>query len=58
MRVSEYYDPLQEVRDLGTWENWLIFFLRGVIDVSRQATETARRILTLRDGCDRRTARV
>jgi len=45
----EYYNQLQEVRDFGTWENWLIFFLRGVIDVSRQATETARRILTLRE---------
>ncbi len=46
---QEYYDQLQSVRDRGTWEEWLAFFLRGVIEVSRQSTETARRILTLRE---------
>lgn len=44
-----YYDHLQAVRDTGDWEGWLIFFLRGVIEVSAQATETARRILALRE---------
>ncbi len=44
-----YYDHLQAVRDAGTWEEWLVFFLRGVIEVSGQATETARQILTLRE---------
>lgn len=43
-----YYDQLQSVRDAGTWEQWLAFFLRGVVEVSGEATETARRILTLR----------
>jgi Fic family protein len=46
---EEYYDQLQSVRDKGTWEMWLRFFLRGVIEVSKQATETARKILTLRE---------
>ena len=46
---QEYYDQLQAVRDKGTWETWLEFFLRGVIDVSQQATDTARRILLLRE---------
>ncbi|MFM7846499.1 MAG: Fic family protein [Planctomycetota bacterium] len=46
---QEYYDHLQSVRDRGTWEDWLKFFLQGVVDVSKQATETARRILTLRE---------
>ncbi|MEI7687374.1 MAG: Fic family protein [Planctomycetota bacterium] len=46
---AEYYDRLQAVRDRGAWEEWLAFFLRGVIEVSKQATETARRILTLRE---------
>ena len=46
---TEYYDHLQSVRDEGTWEDWLKFFLRGVIEVSKQATETARRILSLRE---------
>jgi len=48
-RRQEYYDRLQAVRDQGAWEDWLMFFLRGVIEVSRQATETARRILSLRE---------
>jgi len=38
------------VRDHGDWEGWLAFFLRGVSDVSAEATETARRILALREG--------
>jgi Fic family protein len=47
---AEYYEHLQSVRDRGAWENWLAFFLRGVSAVSAQATETARRILVLREG--------
>jgi Fic family protein len=46
---AAYYDHLQAVRDTGDWERWLIFFLCGVIEVSAQATETARRILALRE---------
>jgi Fic family protein len=44
-----YYRLLQAVRDHGAWEEWLEFFLLGVIDVSAQATETTRRILALRE---------
>jgi Fic family protein len=46
---SEYYDRLTAIRNEGNWEGWLKFFLRGVDEVSRSATETARRILTLRE---------
>lgn len=46
---QEYYDRLQRVRDHGDWEGWLAFFLRGIADVSAQATDTARRILALRE---------
>jgi Fic family protein len=46
---QEYYDRLQAIRDSGAWESWLEFFLRGVTDVSRQAADTARRILLLRE---------
>ncbi len=46
---QQYYEQLQSVRDSGTWEDWLMFFLRGVIDVSNQATTTARKVLTLRE---------
>ena len=44
-----YYDHLQAVRDAGDWEGWIAFFLRGVVEVSEQATETARKILGLRE---------
>jgi Fic family protein len=47
---ADYYRLLQEVREHGAWEAWLEFFLRGVSEVSREATETARRILALREG--------
>jgi Fic family protein len=46
---SEYYTKLQAVRDDGDWEGWLAFFLKGVAEVSVEATETARRILELRE---------
>jgi len=44
-----YYDALQAVRDGGAWEEWLEFFLQGVAEVSTQASETARRVLLLRE---------
>jgi Fic family protein len=46
---QEYYDRLQGTRDRGDWEGWLKFFLRGVAEVADQATDTARRILALRE---------
>ena len=46
---QQYYEELQSVRDGGTWERWLTFFLRGIVEVSGQATDTARRILALRE---------
>ena len=46
---QQYYEQLQSVRDAGTWEEWLTFFLRGVLEVSEQATDTARQILALRE---------
>ena len=46
---QQYYEELQSVRDHGTWEQWLAFFLRGITEVSAQATATVRRILALRE---------
>jgi Fic family protein len=46
---QQYYEQLQSVRDGGTWEQWLTFFLKGIVEVSGQATDTARRILDLRE---------
>lgn len=46
---AEYYDRLTAVREQGDWEGWLAFFLRGVFEVSEEATRTARAILALRE---------
>jgi Fic family protein len=51
---ERYYELLQGTRDQGDWESWLHFFLDGVIEVSRQSADTARRILALRE--DHRSA--
>ncbi len=48
-RRAEYYDRLMAIRNDGDWEGWLKFFLRGVQDVSRQATDKSRAIIELRD---------
>lgn len=48
-RRDEYYSHLQNVREKGEWEEWIKFFLEGVVLTSEQATETARRIISLFD---------
>jgi Fic family protein len=48
-RRAEYYDRLQAVREAGDWEGWLSFFLRGVTEVSHEATATAAAILRMRE---------
>ncbi|MET0601952.1 MAG: Fic family protein [Baekduia sp.] len=42
-----YYDRLQRIRTDGEWEEWVAFFLRGVLDVATSATETTRNIVSL-----------
>ncbi len=46
---SEYYDRLMAVRMKGDWEGWLRFFLRGVSDTARLATDTGLKIIKLRE---------
>jgi Fic family protein len=46
---AEYYARLQNIRDTGDWEAWLKFFLRGVSEVSQEATRTASAILQVRE---------
>jgi Fic family protein len=46
---AEYYDRLTAIRTDGHWEQWIKFFLRGVSEVSLDATATARKILELRE---------
>ena len=44
---DDYYRLLQEVRVDGNWEDWLTFFLTGVVETSTAATQTARRLLQI-----------
>jgi Fic family protein len=37
------------IRNDGDWEGWIKFFLRGIVEVSASATETARAILKMRE---------
>lgn len=46
---SEYYDRLQAIRDHGAWEEWIVFFLQGVLEVSQQASAAAAKIVALRE---------
>jgi cell filamentation protein, protein adenylyltransferase len=46
---TAYYDRLMSIRDDGDWEGWLKFFVRGVHEVSREAADTARSILRIRE---------
>lgn len=39
-----YYDLLQQVRENGTWETWLEFFLQGVATTAKQASVTIEKI--------------
>lgn len=34
---NKYYQQLQEVRDSGNWENWLLYILEGVAQTSQQS---------------------
>lgn len=46
---TEYYDHLLAVSRDGAWQDWLQFFLRGVIVQSEHAIESAKRIIDQRE---------
>ncbi|MGH7747702.1 MAG: Fic family protein, partial [Candidatus Dormibacteria bacterium] len=46
---ASYYDRLMAIRFAGDWEGWLRFFLTGVGEVAREAEQTARQIVQLRE---------
>lgn len=46
---ASYYDRLMAIRFAGDWEGWLRFFLTGVAEVAREAEQTARQIVQLRE---------
>ncbi len=45
---AEYYDRLSAIRQVGDWEGWMRFFLRGVAETATEATRTAQAIIRLR----------
>ena len=46
---QQYFDLLQGTRETADWEAWLKFFLKAMIESAREAVETARRIVDLRE---------
>ena len=44
---NTYYDLLQRVRTEGVWEEWLTFFLEGIVETSNEAVSTAHDLLEL-----------
>lgn len=44
---QEYYDRLNLARESGDFEQWIAFFLRGVVATADAAVETAKNILEL-----------
>jgi Fic family protein len=54
---AEYYDRLTAIRTQGHWEQWLMFFLRGVSTTALAATQTAKDIVALRDAHRRDVAK-
>ena len=46
---TEYYNLLMKIRTQGEWEEWIEFFLKGIIETSSEATTTAREIISLKD---------
>jgi Fic family protein len=46
---SEYYGLLQGVRTRGDWHSWILYFLRGVAEISNEAVERSGRLMDLRE---------
>lgn len=46
---QEYYDRLNMVRAKGDYEQWIVFFLKGVIWTADSALETVKTILQLKE---------
>ncbi len=44
---AKYYELLQEVRNTGNWENWLLYIIQAVEQTSKQTISTIKEIQTL-----------
>ncbi len=48
---SEYYDHLNKVWFKGDWEGWVKFFLKGIAEISDEAINSVKAILSLKETC-------
>lgn len=55
---QEYYDLLLAVSQRGAWHNWVGFFLGGVAEQAKDATQRARRLQDLQTGWRREVERL
>lgn len=54
---DDYIDRLQDIRDHGSWEEWLKFFVDGLAQAATEAADRARDIVALRERDRDRIAR-
>lgn len=46
---QEYYQRLQDVRERGSWDSWIEFFARGIVEQCRETIAFTQTILALRE---------
>ena len=46
---QEYYDRLNLVRERGDYEQWIVFFLKGIVWTSESALNTIKNVLAIAD---------
>jgi len=46
---SEYYQLLQGIRTAGDWRSWILYFLRGISEISSEAVSRSGRLMNLRE---------
>ena len=56
-RRDDYVDLLQAVSERGAWREWVLFFLRGVAEQSRDAVQRAKRLQDLQQEWRERLSR-
>lgn len=47
LNKAKYYELLQKVRDNNAWEEWILFFLKGIEEISIQTIQLIKSILNL-----------
>lgn len=57
-RRFEYYKQLNDVREKGSWEDWVNFFLNGVIEVSQQAISVIQKTTKFFEDCEEKISKM